>query len=79
MSNIVEEIKNKIKEAKANDKNFTDLNLGGVEIGKFTPEINALIEDIKNLEVLYLNECGLTTLEGFPKVDLVAVDLSQNK
>lgn len=37
-----------------------------MEIKKFTPEIAALFSKHDQLETLSLNNCGLTSLEGFP-------------
>jgi hypothetical protein len=36
------------------------------------------MEKYKNLEVLHLVDCGLTTLDNFPRGEFVAIDLSKN-
>lgn len=76
---IIAEVKKKIDEIKKKDPNFTELDLSEVKIGKFTPEINALIEKCKNVEILHLIDCDLTTLEGFPNGQFAAIDFSKNK
>lgn len=78
MSGALKEIENKIKESQEAGE-VIDLDLTEVTIEKFTPEISALIERQKNLEVLILSNCGLKSLENFPKCKLQALDLSHNK
>lgn len=78
MSNPLKEIEKKIQESKAEGE-VIDLDLTDVAIGKFTPEIAALIEAQKSLEVVILSNCGLKSLVNFPKCNLQAVDLSHNE
>lgn len=72
------EIKKRIQEAKKEEAELTELDLTSINIGKFTPEISALIEKEDKLEVIILVDCSLTTLAGFPKCGFQAIDLSQN-
>ena len=78
MSSTLKEIEKKIQESKA-EGDVVDLDLTGVAIGKFTPEIAALIEGQKSLEVLILTNCGLKNLANFPKGKFQALDLSSNE
>lgn len=56
-----------------------ELNLSEIQIQKITPQIKKLIENCKELEVLILSACGLTTLDNLPDSNLTAIDLSENK
>lgn len=76
---IIQEIKKRIDQAKKEDPQYGELDLSEIKIGKFTPEINALLEKNKNLEILYLVDCDLTTLEGLPKGKYIGFDFSKNK
>jgi len=43
MSGPLEEIKKKVDEARQADPKFTELDLSEIKIGKFTPQINAVL------------------------------------
>lgn len=45
MTEVVDQIRKKIKEAKKINKKCTDLDLSEINIGEFTPEINAAIKE----------------------------------
>ena len=78
MSEALDKIKQAIKESKeAGDA--IELNLQSIKFERFTPEIRAAIEELKELEVLILIDCGLTTLENFTNQNFHAIDLTQNK
>eukprot|EP00331_Platyophrya_macrostoma_P021354 CAMPEP_0176445914 /NCGR_PEP_ID=MMETSP0127-20121128/24003_1 /TAXON_ID=938130 /ORGANISM="Platyophrya macrostoma, Strain WH" /LENGTH=203 /DNA_ID=CAMNT_0017831827 /DNA_START=201 /DNA_END=812 /DNA_ORIENTATION=+ len=57
-----------------------ELVLDQIKFSKFTPEISKAIEKIEGLSFLSLNDCGLTSLEGFPKLpNLIRCELTDNK
>jgi hypothetical protein len=78
MTNVEAEIKNIINKAKEEGE-VLELNLEGVKFTRFTPNMRKDIEALKDLEVMILIDCGLETLEGFPKLNLHAIDISRNK
>lgn len=78
MANPLNEIKKKIDESK-NGEELIDLDLTEIKFDRFTPEICALIEKEKNLEVLIIAGCGLKSLAHFPKCKFQAIDISNNE
>ena len=78
MEGLLGEIKKIIKDSKTKD-GLIELDLSKLKFVQFTPEISALIEGEKSLEVLILSGVGLKTLAGYPKCKLQATDLSDNK
>jgi len=50
------------------DGQIEDLNLDNLEISKFTKNISARLEKLKDLNTLTLNECSIESLAGFPKL-----------
>ena len=78
MTQAETELKNIIKKIKE-EGDALELNLEGVKFPRFTPTMKDDIEELKGLEVMILIDCGLETLEGFPKINLQAIDLSKNK
>jgi Leucine-rich repeat (LRR) protein len=76
--NTVEQIKKKIMETERQDARFADLDLSETKIEKFTPLISNLIENCKNLEIIYFVDCNITSLTGFPPCNIKAVDFSKN-
>lgn len=76
---VVSTINELIKE-RGKPQQITELLVTDVEIVKFTPEVAALLEKCKKVEVLELSSCRLESLEllpNFPK--LKVADLSDNK
>mgnify|MGYP000973179130 CR=1 FL=1 len=76
---IVQAISDAIKE-RGKPQQITELLLTDIEIVRFTPEVAALMDKCKKIEVLELSSCRLESLEGlpiFPKLKIV--DLSDNK
>lgn len=78
MTQAETELKNIIKNIKE-EGDALELNLQGVKFPRFTPTMKDDIQELKGLEVMILIDCGLETLEGFPKINLQAIDLSKNK
>lgn len=75
----VEEIKQRIQETEQRDPKFMDLDLSEIQIEKFNQSTSPLVEKYYRIEILYLVGCGLRSLDGFPKLNLIAIDLSQNE
>eukprot|EP01017_Pseudomicrothorax_dubius_P035000 TRINITY_DN4856_c0_g1_i2.p1 TRINITY_DN4856_c0_g1~~TRINITY_DN4856_c0_g1_i2.p1 ORF type:complete len:172 (+),score=48.52 TRINITY_DN4856_c0_g1_i2:127-642(+) len=56
-----------------------EMDLEDIEIGKLTPAIKKELEKYKNLKILGITNCGLTTLENFPNLNaLQELNLSTN-
>ena len=55
------------------------MDLSEIKIGKFTTELATHLDKYRNVKVIILNNCELTSLENLPKWDLVVVDASENK
>ena len=48
-------------------------------IGEFTDELKKKIEDVKELLVVRMNNCRITSLKNFPKLDrAVRLELMEN-
>lgn len=47
-------------------KDILEFDISGILVGKFTPEIKKVLEEMVNLEVLIIAECDITSLENFP-------------
>jgi len=61
----------------AKDANELDLsNLSLTEISKDTKKV---LEKAKSIEAVILSENQLTSIEGLPEWELVAIDISNNK
>jgi len=57
-----------------------ELVLDQIQIERFTPELAKALEKYENLFFLSLNDCGLTSLEGLPKLSkLIRFELTDNK
>jgi len=78
MSKLAKQIGDRLKEAGGvKDAHEIDLsNLGLTEISKDTKKA---IEKAKTIEVVILSDNQLTSIEGLPEWELVAIDLSSNK
>ena len=78
MSKLAKQIGDRLKEAGGvKDAHELDLsNLGLTEISKDTKKT---IEKAKAIEVVILSDNQLTSIEGLPEWELVAIDLSSNK
>ncbi|CAD8093239.1 unnamed protein product [Paramecium sonneborni] len=75
----MEQLKKQIQEQVEEQDIVEDLNIEGVKITKFTAEMAALFTQHQQLLGLALQKCGLTTLEGFPKVSkLQNLELENN-
>ncbi|CAD8078623.1 unnamed protein product [Paramecium primaurelia] len=64
----MEQLKQQIQEQVEEQDIVEDLNIEGVKITKFTEEMAALFTQHQQLLGLTFENCGLTTLEGFPKL-----------
>ncbi|CAD8088531.1 unnamed protein product [Paramecium primaurelia] len=64
----MEQLKKQIQEQAEEQDIVEDLNIEGVKITKFTEEMAALFTQHQQLLGLAFEKCGLTTLEGFPKL-----------
>jgi len=61
-------------------EDLEEINLDSIVFTKFTNEINKELEQINTLYSLSLNDCGLITLENFPKLpSLIRLELMDNK
>ena len=56
--------------------NLNMMELSGINIGAFTPEIKAYLERFKKVKVLMLRNCHLDSLDNLPSWKLTAIDLS---
>jgi len=64
----------------ADGEDLEEINLDSIPISKFTNDINKELEAITTLYSLSLNDCGITTLENFPKLQsLIRLELMDNK
>jgi len=64
----------------AEGEDLEEINLDSIPISKFTNDINKELEAITTLYSLSLNDCGITTLENFPKLQsLIRLELMDNK
>jgi hypothetical protein len=76
---VIAAINDAIKE-KGKPQQIPELLLTDLEIVRVTPEIAAILEKCKKVEVIELSSCRLESLDGlpvFPK--LKCADLSDNK
>ncbi|KAK0425457.1 hypothetical protein QR680_009211 [Steinernema hermaphroditum] len=74
MSEMEKRIETEIKGEKASE--VTELNLDNCK----ATAVSGLTEEFENLANLSMINCGLTSLEGFPKLpNLVRLDISDNK
>ncbi|CAD8171384.1 unnamed protein product [Paramecium octaurelia] len=64
----MEQLKKQIQEQVEEQDIVEDLNIDGVKITKFTEEMAALFTQHQQLVSLSFEKCGLTTLDGFPKL-----------
>ncbi|CAD8162912.1 unnamed protein product [Paramecium octaurelia] len=64
----MEQLNKQIQEQADEQDIVEDLNIEGVKITKFTEEMAALFTKHQSLLGLAFEKCGLTTLEGFPKL-----------
>ncbi|CAD8175965.1 unnamed protein product [Paramecium pentaurelia] len=64
----MEQLKQQIQEQVEEQDIVEDLNIEGVKITKFTEEMATLFTQHEQLLGLTFENCGLTTLEGFPKL-----------
>ncbi|CAK83495.1 unnamed protein product (macronuclear) [Paramecium tetraurelia] len=64
----MEQLKKLIQEQVEEQDIVEDLNIDGVKITKFTEEMAALFTQHQQLLGLSFEKCGLTTLDGFPKL-----------
>lgn len=76
---VLKSIQEAIKSEGNDPSKHVELNLSKIQIGEFTPDIKKAIEACKNLEILILTECGLTSLNNMPELDLTAIDLTANQ
>mmetsp|Transcript_43826 Transcript_43826/g.50695 ORF Transcript_43826/g.50695 Transcript_43826/m.50695 type:complete len:210 (+) Transcript_43826:62-691(+) len=74
------EVLKAIKEQTEENDSLDELVLDQIKFSKFTPEVVKAIEKIKGLSFLSLNDCGLTSLEGFPNLpSLIRCEVTDNK
>ena len=59
--------------------NLNMMELSGIHINNFTPEIKSYLERFKKVKVLMLKDCNLDSLDNLPAWKLAAIDLSENK
>jgi len=77
MANVLKQIDAKLKEL---DPEEGEVELSEIKFPKFTDEIRDRILKLKEVGVLTLNNCGLESLDNFPKLTgLVRLELVQNK
>ncbi|CAD8082357.1 unnamed protein product [Paramecium sonneborni] len=75
----MEQLKQQIQEQVEEQDIVEDLNIEGVKIQKFTEEMAALFTQHQQLLGLTFEKCGLTTLDGFPKLSkLQNLELENN-
>ena len=60
-------------------KNATELDLSNLSLTEISKDVKKIIEKAKGIEAVILSENQLTTIEGLPEWELVAVDASSNK
>jgi acidic leucine-rich nuclear phosphoprotein 32 family protein A/C/D len=77
MANVLKQIDAKLKEL---DPEEGEVELSEIKFPKFTDEIRDRIAKLKEVGVLTLNNCGLESLDNFPKLNgLIRLELVQNK
>jgi len=77
MANVLKQIDAKLKEL---DPEEGEVELSEIKFPKITDEIRDRILKLKEVGVLTLNNCGLESLDNFPKLPgLIRLELVQNK
>ena len=71
---VIEALKRMVKEEETDE-----IVLDGIKFDKFTSEINKQIEELSDAMILSLEDCGLKSLDHFPSLKLLRLDLSKNK
>jgi len=61
-------------------EDLEEINLDLIPISKFTNDLNKELQALTNLYSLSLNDCGIATLENFPKLQsLIRLELMDNR
>lgn len=86
---VIEKLKQEMMAQEEGQSEVLELTFDAIDIGKFTPEVSKLFQKYSKLSTLFscdvlvsleFSECGITTLEGFPKIPgLVKLSLETNQ